>query len=90
MHYRVQGNENAPTMYVSGASATKTTLSNLTSSTTYSIEVAAVNSAGTGVFSPTIMNMTQTSRCYKAHTYRSAHMHTQACIEGLEVIIELL
>ena len=80
MRYRVQGNGNAQTVHISGASATKTTLS---SSTTYSIEVAAVNSAGTGVFSPTIMNMTQTSRCYKAHTYGSAHMHTQACIKGL-------
>ena len=36
-------------------------LTNLMSSTTYSIKVAAVNSAGTGEFSPAIMTVTQPS-----------------------------
>ena len=36
---------------ITGASVTEATISNLTLSTTYSIQVAAVNSAGTGVFS---------------------------------------
>ena len=84
MRYSVQGNENAQTMHVSGASAAKTTLSNLMSSTTYSIEVAAVNSAGTGVFSPIIMNMTQTSECCKAH---STHMHTHSQYRGFIVTV---
>ena len=83
----VQGNENAQTMHVSGASAAKTTLSNLMSSTTYSIEVAAVNSAGTGVFSPIITNMTQTSDCCKAHTYWSTHMHTHSRYRGFIVTV---
>ena len=38
-------------MSVSGGGATQTTISGLESSTTYSIEVAAVNSAGTGDYS---------------------------------------
>ena len=38
-------------MSVSGGSVTETTISGLTPSTTYSIEVAAVNSIGTGVYS---------------------------------------
>ena len=37
-------------------------ISNLMSSTTYSIAVAAVNSAGTGEFSPPIMTETQPSK----------------------------
>ena len=39
VHYRVQGNENAQTMHVSGASAIDTTISSLIPSTTYSIEM---------------------------------------------------
>ena len=73
MHYSVQGNENTQTKHVSGASATNATISNLMSSTTYSIEVAAVNSAGTGVFSPIIMNMTHTCECSHAHTHPHPH-----------------
>ena len=38
-------------MSVSGGGATMTTVSGLESSTTYSIEVAAVNSAGIGEYS---------------------------------------
>ena len=38
-------------MSVSGGSVTETTISGLTPSTTYSIEVAAVNSVGIGVYS---------------------------------------
>ena len=46
------------TQSVSGGSVTETTISNLTPSTTYNIEVAAVNDAGTGQFSNTISIMT--------------------------------
>ena len=35
-----------------------TTISGLEASTTYAIEVAAVNSAGTGVYSPVIIKET--------------------------------
>ena len=46
-------------MSVSEGGATMTTISGLMASTTYSIEVAAVNSADTGVYSNVIMQLTQ-------------------------------
>ena len=46
------------TVNVSGGGATETTISGLMLSTTYSIEVAAVNNAGTGVYSPVIIKET--------------------------------
>ena len=54
------------TKRVSGGGATQTTISRLTASTEYSIQVAAVNSAGTGVYSNAIMQLTQgiVSECY--------------------------
>ena len=45
-------------MSVSGGGATMTTISGLESSTNYSIEVAAVNSAGTGVYSDAVISET--------------------------------
>ena len=51
VQYRVEGSGNTETMTVNGASTTQTTISGLNPSTTYSIQVAAVNSAGTGVYS---------------------------------------
>ena len=51
VRYRVQGHQNTQTMNVSGVTTTVTTISNLMVSTTYEIEVAAINSAGTGLFS---------------------------------------
>ena len=47
------------TVNVSGGGATQTIISGLTASTEYSIQVAAVNSAGTGVYSNAIMQLTQ-------------------------------
>ncbi|CAI8043299.1 hypothetical protein GBAR_LOCUS24034, partial [Geodia barretti] len=44
------GSGNTQMLTVNGADMTQTTIENLMSSTTYSIEVAAVNSAGTGVY----------------------------------------
>ena len=51
VRYGVQGNGTTQTKTVSGASVTETTISGLIPYTTYSIAVAAVNSAGTGVYS---------------------------------------
>ena len=51
VRYGVQGSGSTQTVSVSGDGATHKTISGLTQSTTYSIEVAAVNTAGTGVFS---------------------------------------
>ena len=51
VQYGVVGSGSTQTMSVSGGSITETTISSLMSSTTYSIQVAAVNCAGTGVYS---------------------------------------
>ena len=59
VRYGVQGSGSTQTESVSGGGATQTIISGLTASTEYSIEVAAVNSAGTGVYSNTIMQLTQ-------------------------------
>ena len=64
VRYGVQGNHNTQTMNVSGESVARVTISNLTVSTTYEIEVAAINSAGTGIFSQAIKATTQPSECY--------------------------
>ena len=60
VRYREMGNNMADTtvLNITGASVTEATISNLTLSTTYSIQVAAVNGAGTGVFSNAALVMT--------------------------------
>ena len=51
LRYGVQGSGSTQTRDVSGGSVTEATISSLMPSTTYSIQVAAVNSAGIGVYS---------------------------------------
>ena len=45
------GNENKTVMNITGASVIEATIFNLMLSTNYSIQIAAVNNASTGVFS---------------------------------------
>ena len=61
VRYGVQG-QSTQTMSVSGADTTETTISDLMSSTTYSIEVAAVNSVDTGPYSDPITVETPQSK----------------------------
>ena len=51
VRYGVQGSGSTQTESVSGGAATEATISGLAAATNYSIAVAAVNSAGTGVYS---------------------------------------
>ena len=62
VQYAVVENGNTWTMSVSGSSITEATISSLMSSTTYFIQVAAVNSAGTGVYSDNCIVHTE-SKC---------------------------
>ena len=55
VQYRVQQSGDSSTLSVSGS---KTIISNLDSATTYSIQVAAVNSAGIGVYCAAIYAIT--------------------------------
>ena len=51
-------------MSVSGGSVTEATISGLSPSTTYSIEVAEVNSASTGIYSdPPVIVETNPGKC---------------------------
>ena len=53
------GSGSTQTETVSGASQTETIISYLMSSTTYDVEVAAVNGAGTGVYSNPTSQLTR-------------------------------
>ena len=65
VRYGVQGNGSTQTVSVSGGSVTEATISSLMSSTTYSIQVAAVNSAGIGVYSdPPVITETLPSKTH--------------------------
>ena len=54
-------------MSVSGGSVTEATISGLTPSTNYSIEVAAVNNIGTGVYSSPMIAETHMSKYTLSH-----------------------
>ena len=54
VQYGVQGSGSTQTVSFSGGDASEATISALTSSITYSIKVAAVNSAGIGAYSSPI------------------------------------
>ena len=58
VEYGVVGSESKENMSVSGGSVTETTISNLTPSATYTVQVAGTNDAGTGVFSNSTSIMT--------------------------------
>ena len=62
VRYGVQENGSTQIESVSGGGATQTIISGLPHSTTYTIEVAAVNSAGTGVYSTPITVLIPTGR----------------------------
>ena len=60
--YRVQYEEAdgiSTTVSVSGGDVTEATITGLASTTNYSVQVAAVNDAGTGVFSRIVLVLTQ-------------------------------
>ena len=59
VRYGVQGNGSIQTVTVSGGGSSQTIISGLTPSTNYSIEVAAVNSAGTGLYSDAVFLLTR-------------------------------
>ena len=58
VQYVVVGNGSPQTVNVPGGGTYETTITGLMPSTTYSIEVAAVNGAGTGVNSSAITRLT--------------------------------
>ena len=59
VRYGVQGYGSTQTVNVNRSSATETTISNLMPSTNYSLQVTAVNEAGTGVYSDNLSAKTE-------------------------------
>ena len=59
VRYGVMGSGSSQSVNVSGASKTGTMISDLMSSTTYDVQVAAVNGNGTGVYSSNESALTQ-------------------------------
>ena len=59
LQYGVYGSEAKQLMSILGGDTNRATILELTSATTYSIEVAAVNRNGTGVFSAPLIVTTQ-------------------------------
>ena len=74
MRYGVQGNINTTTN-ISEGSVNNTSISNLLVSTTYEIEVAAVNSAGVGVFSPVLLAYTKPSEYFLIFKYTNVSLN---------------
>ena len=68
VQYGVQGSGIKLTVNVSGGGSTQTIISGLTPSTNYSIEVAAVNSVGTGAYSNVIFQLTRGRSIHKLYT----------------------
>ena len=64
VQYGEVGSGSTQTMPVSGGSATEATISGLMPSSTYSIQVAAVTSAGTGPYSDPVMHTTHLSQSH--------------------------
>ena len=58
VQYEVMGSGNTQTMPVSGAGTTQTTISGLTPSTNYSVQVAAESVGGIGVYSNPVFEHT--------------------------------
>ena len=58
VRYGVQGSGSTQTESVSGGAITEATISGLAAGTNYATEVAAVNSAGTGVYSDPLTVLT--------------------------------
>ena len=61
----MEGEQNTQTMNISGGNVTTATIPNLVPLMTYEIEVAAVKSAGTGMFSSVMTATTQPSESFR-------------------------
>ena len=83
VQYGVLGSGSILVIPVSGGSVTQVTISNLISSTTYSIQVAAVNSEGTGISSELVFSETSPS----SQVSSSPESDTAAIIGGAVAVV---
>ena len=76
MWYGIQGSGSTQTMSVSGGSVTEATISGLTPSTIYSIEVAVVNGAGIGAYSdPPVIVEIPPGKCTPFKMWEQFYLH---------------
>ena len=80
VQYGVQGSGSTQTRDVSGGDTRQTTISGLSPSTNYSIEVAAVNSAGIGEYSTSVIIQTAGEQSVIV-VYQSRIMYTCTCVQ---------
>ena len=66
VQYVIQGQSNPQAKSVSGADTLMTTITDLMSSTSYTIQVAAVNGPGIGVYSEEVVQQTNGKTSYTA------------------------
>jgi len=78
VQYGVQGSGSTQTESVSGGATTEATISELTPSTSYVIAIAAVNSAGTGVYSEPLT--VETSVAGNSHQLSIVFMKCLHCV----------
>ena len=83
VQYGVLGSGSILIISVSGGSVTQVTISNLISSTFYSIQVAAVNSEGTGISSELVFSETSSS----SQVSSPAESDTAAIIGGVVAVV---
>ena len=83
VQYGVLGSGSILVISVSGGSVTQVTISNLISSTFYSIQVAAVNSEGTGISSELVFSETSSS----SQVSSPAESDTAAIIGGVVAVV---
>ena len=86
VQYGVLGSGSILVISVSGGSVTQVTISNLISSTFYSIQVAAVNSEGTGISSELVFSETSSS----SQVSSPAESDTAAIIGGSVVAVVIV
>ena len=82
MQYAVLNNGNTQTVNVSGDATNETTITGLEAATSYSIKVAAVNSAGTGLYSDSIFVVTEGTYIFYAVLFYILCYHFMSCFEG--------
>ena len=81
VRYGIQGNGSIQTVNVIGEDSTDMSISGLKSSTTYSIEVAAVNSAGIGMYSnPLNVTTSVTGNYPSARMRREGYSSCLVCV----------
>ena len=79
--YGAQGTRSTQTLKVSGGATTEIAISGLKASTTYFIEVAAVNSAGTGVYShSTSLRTSGMVECITQTSSKISHQYSNKLI----------